>query len=97
MSKLCDEIENLGKGFGNASRYQIIQTMTKGEKTVSQIVDAVNLSQSAVSQHLKVLKSAKLVISERRGQEVYYSVNRKHTMELLKDLLTEINKCPSNK
>jgi DNA-binding transcriptional ArsR family regulator len=94
-SQLKNEIENLGKGIGNASRYQIIQTLLKGERTVSEIVLAVKMSQPAVSQHLKTLKACNLVSDERKGQEVYYSINTKYTIELLKGLLDDISKCPS--
>jgi DNA-binding transcriptional ArsR family regulator len=96
-SQLKREIENLGKGIGNASRYQIIQALLKGERTVSDIVLAVKMSQPAVSQHLKTLKACNLVSDERKGQEVYYSINTKYTIELLKGLLDDVSKCPSNK
>jgi ArsR family transcriptional regulator len=94
MTSLCIEIENFGKGIGNASRYQIIQALLKGQKTVNQIVKIVGLSQPAVSQHLKCLKTFNLVVDERKGQEVYYSVNTEHMLELLKSMTMDVKKCP---
>lgn len=97
MATLKKEVENLGKGIGNSSRYQIIQVLLKGERTVGEIVRAVKMSQPAVSQHLKTLKACNLVTDHRRGQEVYYSVNAKYTIGLLKDLLDDVSKCPDSR
>ncbi len=93
MTNLCKDIENFGKGIGNASRYQIIQALLKGDKTVGELVKVVGLTQPAVSQHLKSLKTFNLVEDVRRGQEVSYSLNTKHILELLKNLSTDVKKC----
>lgn len=92
MSDLCDEIEKFGKGIGNASRYRIVEALLKGRKTVGELVKIIKLSQPAVSQHLKTLKAYNLVVDERRGQEVFYTVNTEHTLKLLKNLVGEIQK-----
>jgi ArsR family transcriptional regulator, arsenate/arsenite/antimonite-responsive transcriptional repressor len=86
MSELCDEIEKLGKGIGNVSRYKIVEALFNEPKTVSQLVKAVKISQSAMSQHLKTLKLYNIVIDERKGQEVYYRLNAEYTLKLLKSL-----------
>ena len=75
MSDLCKEITNMGKGIGNENRYNILQILMKSPLPVGEIAKKVNMPQPAVSQHLKVLKSANLVEDERQGQEVLYSVN----------------------
>lgn len=90
MSALCDEIERFGKGIGNATRYTIIESLLKGERTVSELVAITKLSQPLVSQHLKTLKSSNLVSSVRRGQEVFYTVNNAYILDLLKNLTTEM-------
>jgi DNA-binding transcriptional ArsR family regulator len=97
MTDLCHDMEQLGKGIGNANRYRILQILMKGPKTVGEIVVLVGLSQPHVSQALKVLKSAKLVEDEREGQEVYYSVNAEHMGNLLKQLSIQVQKCPTEK
>lgn len=97
MTALCKEIEQFGKGLGNSSRYKIIQALLKGSRTVGELVRTVKLSQPAVSQHLKTLKISGLVEDERKGQEVYYSINTKYILELLKNLTEEVRKCPNNK
>lgn len=97
MSAFCNEMEKFGKALGNAARYTIIQSLLRGRKTVGELRDIVKLSQPAVSQHLKTLKTAGLVIDERRGQEVFYSVNSEHLFSLLHKLSGDISRCGTKK
>ena len=90
MSDLCKEIANMGKGIGNENRYNILLTLKRGPLAVGEIAKKVNISQPAVSQHLKVLKSSNLVEDERRGQEVLYSINVSYMAGLLKKLATNL-------
>lgn len=92
MTDLCKEIEKFGKGIGNAVRYRIVQALITGSKTVNELVAIAKLSQPAVSQHLKTLKACNLVVDERRGQEVLYSLNTEYTLSLLKNLASEVRK-----
>ena len=90
MSDLCKEIAKMGKGIGNENRYRILEALMKGPRTVGEIAKKVDLPQPAVSQHLKVLKSANLVEDARQGQEVLYSVNVSYMAGLLKKLATSL-------
>lgn len=93
MPGLREEIENLGKGIGNANRYRVLEAMMKGPKTVGEIVTIVHLTQPNVSQNLKILKAANLVKSERKGQAILYSVNVAYMASLLKQLVVKIQTC----
>ena len=90
MSELCQEMARLGKGIGNENRYRILEVLMKGEATVSVVAKKVKLPQPAVSQHLKILKSAALVTAKRQGQEVFYSINVAYMTNLLKKLTTNV-------
>lgn len=90
MKDLCGEIKKFGKGVGNTSRYKIIESLFSGPKTVNGIVKTVKLSQPAVSQHLRTLKESDIVLDEKCGQEVIYTLNTKHILELLKFLTKEV-------
>jgi ArsR family transcriptional regulator len=94
MTDLCKEINEFGKSIGNKSRYRILEALLKGQKTVSQLVKIVKLSQPAVSQHLKTLKGSGLIVDDRRGQEVIYSVNTEYLLGLLKNLSGQVQKKP---
>ncbi len=93
MKGLCGEMETLGKGIGNANRYRVLEALMKGSKTVGEIVSIVRLTQPNVSQNLKILKSANLVVSKRRGQTIYYSVNVAYMANVLKNLAVKIQDC----
>lgn len=76
----------MGKGIGNENRYRILEAVMKKPKTVGRISREVKLAQPAVSQHLRVLKSAHLVIAQRRGREMVYAVDVASMAALLKKL-----------
>ena len=97
MSDLCKEINKFGKGIGNETRYRILESLLKGRKTVGELVDIVKLTQPAISQHLKTLKESNLVVDERRGQEVFYSVNSEYTLKLLTSLVKDMEKHKKSK
>ncbi|HVZ11268.1 MAG TPA: metalloregulator ArsR/SmtB family transcription factor [Candidatus Paceibacterota bacterium] len=97
MTDLCKEIAEMGKGIGNENRYKILEILMNGPCTVGQVAEKVRLAQPAVSQNLKVLKTAKLVTDKRRGQEVYYSVNVAYMAKLLKQLAGDVEKCKNIK
>ena len=92
MTDLCKEINEFGKGIGNKSRYRILEALLQGRKTVGELVKIVKLSQPAVSQHLRTLRGNGLVVDERRGQEVLYSVNTEYLLGLLKNLSDQVRK-----
>lgn len=93
MNKFCEEIQNLGKGIGNGNRYQILEALMRGQRTVGQIVKSVGLKQPAVSQHLRTLKSYGLVTDKRHGQKVYYAINVPYTLGILKNFFIHLNRC----
>ncbi|MBA3550820.1 winged helix-turn-helix transcriptional regulator [Patescibacteria group bacterium] len=93
MSEECEKIHQLGKGIASPSRYKILETLMSGSKTVNDLVSKVKLSQPAVSQHLATLKECGLVESNKKGQEVYYSLNAAHMLKVLKDLTSDVKKC----
>ena len=55
----------------------------RGEMTVGELVDAVELSQSALSQHLAKLRADALVTFRRTSQTLHYSIADKRTLQLL--------------
>lgn len=97
MTDLCKAINKFGKGIGNETRYRIVQALLKGRKTVGELTAIVKLSQPAVSQHLKTLRECGIVTDERRGQEVFYTVNTEHTLHLLRSLLNDMGTTSGSK
>ena len=72
------DIAELFKVFGDSTRMKIICCLFESEMCVCDISDIINVSQSAVSHQLRVLKQAKLVKYRKDGKSVYYSLSDKH-------------------
>ena len=83
MKKLPDENEiinlaDLYKMFGDTSRLKIMMTLLEEEKSVGEIVEAVDMTQSAVSHQLGILRKAKLVRTRREGKQIFYAPDDEH-------------------
>lgn len=75
------------KALATPSRLRILLILTAGESTVSHIVEQTGLSQPLVSQHLKLLRSLKLVSVNRVGREAIYSFKDDHVSHIILDAL----------
>jgi DNA-binding transcriptional ArsR family regulator len=64
------------KVFSVDTRIRIIEQLKAGPLSVNTMADALGITQSAVSQHLRVLKQAGLVADERKGYHIFYSLNK---------------------
>lgn len=72
-SRLADAHADLLSAMSNAKRLMILNLLMQGEVGVGELSCSVGLSQSALSQHLAVLRSHKLVKTRREHQKIYYS------------------------
>jgi DNA-binding transcriptional ArsR family regulator len=77
---------NIYKAFANEQRLKLLRCLSK-PKNVTELLDHCALTQSALSQHLKVLREAKVVKTEREGKEVVYSVDNKKVTQITNLLL----------
>ncbi|MBI3813907.1 MAG: winged helix-turn-helix transcriptional regulator [Nitrospinae bacterium] len=73
-------------------RIEIIEILKKEAMSVNALADTLGITQSAVSQHLRLLKSAGLVSDERQGYWIYYSLNR-DALEKCRQRLNKICTC----
>lgn len=64
------------KVFSVETRIKIIELLKATPLTVNAMADALGVTQSAVSQHLRILKQADLVADERDGNQIFYSLNK---------------------
>jgi ArsR family transcriptional regulator, virulence genes transcriptional regulator len=72
MRDHADDATRLLKALSNSSRLMILCSLASGELTVGQINERIELSQSALSQHLAVLRRDGLVHTRRSAQTIYY-------------------------
>jgi DNA-binding transcriptional ArsR family regulator len=67
-------VERLFKVLGDENRLRILQTLERGERSVSEILEETGLAQTLASFHLRTLREAGVVTTERRGPFIFYSL-----------------------
>jgi len=72
MRKNADAAAQLLKMLANGQRLRVLCLLVEGELSVGQINERVDLSQSALSQHLAKLREEELVATRREAQTIYY-------------------------
>ena len=72
------EAAELLKVFGDSTRIRIIFVLCRGEMCVCDIANLLNMTQSAISHQLRVLKQARLVSTRREGKTIFYSLCDDH-------------------
>ena len=75
-------------------RLAIIDLLADAPLCVHELVDALSIPQPLVSQHLKVLRSARLVDTSRRGREVTYTLVDQHVAHIVRDALGHVSETP---
>lgn len=80
--KLYDLAE-LFKIFGDSTRIRILYVLFEAEMCVCDIAEVLNMTQSAISHQLRLLKQAKLVKYRRDGKTVYYSLADEHVRTII--------------
>ena len=86
------EAAELFKLLSVDTRIEIIEHLKAGAMTVNALAEALGVTQSAVSQHLRVLRSAGLVENERKGYWIHYSLNRE-ALERCRERLNRVCTC----
>ncbi|OGW54922.1 MAG: hypothetical protein A2Z46_04820 [Nitrospirae bacterium RBG_19FT_COMBO_55_12] len=86
------EAAELFKLLSVDKRIEIVELLKNEPMSVNALAEALKITQSAVSQHLRVLKSAGLVTDERRGYWIFYSLNR-DILEKCRQRLNRICTC----
>ncbi|HEY3896918.1 MAG TPA: metalloregulator ArsR/SmtB family transcription factor [Pseudonocardiaceae bacterium] len=71
-------------------RIAIVLQLRDGERCVHELVDALDVTQPLISQHLKVLKSAGVVDGERHGREVLYRLVDEHLSHIVVDAVAHV-------
>lgn len=76
------DLAELFKVFGDSTRIKIICSLFESEMCVCDLSVLLNISQSAISHQLRVLKSARLVKFRRDGKVIYYSLDDEHIKQI---------------
>ena len=86
LVSFSEEAADLLAAMGNQKRMMILCNLAKGEMQVGSLAEKVDLSQSALSQHLAKLRTRQLVKTRREAQAVYYSINSEPVLQMLRTL-----------
>ena len=85
------DLAELFKVFGDSTRIRILSCLKISELCVNDISEALNMTLSAVSHQLRILKNAKLIKSRKQGKEVYYCLDDDHVERIIDCGLDHIN------
>ena len=88
--ELLYDLAELYKVFGDSTRIKILFALYESEMCVCDIAALLNMTQSAISHQLRVLKQSKLVKFRRDGKEVYYALDDEHIFKILAQGLEHI-------
>lgn len=86
MSKytINESMNSVFKALNDPTRREILALLQQKDMTAGEIVEKFNMSGPSISHHLDLLKQAKLVIAEKEGQFIYYSLNTTVVDEIMK-------------
>jgi ArsR family transcriptional regulator len=95
-SKMPDEeklydLAELFKVFGDSTRIRILWALSESDMCVCDIASLLNMTQSAISHQLRILKQTRLVKNRKEGKVVYYSLDDGHVKQVFEMGLFHIN------
>ena len=84
------ELAELFRTFSDTSRVRIIAALADCEKNVNSLAEAVGLSESATSHHLRSLRQMHLVRTRKMGRQVFYCLDDEHILDIYRTALNHI-------
>jgi ArsR family transcriptional regulator len=85
------DLADFFKVFGDTTRIKILYTLRKSEMCVCDIAGTLQMTQSAISHQLRILKQMDLVKSRREGKTIFYALSDDHIETILDMGLEHIN------
>lgn len=77
------DLAELFKVFGDSTRIRILYVLFEAEVCVCDLAEVLNMTQSAISHQLKILKQSKLVKARREGKSIFYSLADDHVRGII--------------
>ena len=87
-----DNINLVFEALSSTPRRRILSFLSATSLTAGEIAERFEMSKPALSKHLKILQTANLIVGEKKGQFVHYSLNRDNLVTSLHDFTA--NFCP---
>ena len=89
MRKLYEIHAEMCKVFSNSIRLEILNLLRDKELSVTELIEKTELSQANISQHLSIMKSKGIVVSNRNGKNVYYKLTNPKIIKAF-DIIREV-------
>ena len=84
------ELSDFFKVMGDSTRIQLLWALEESELCVNDLTYLLNMTKSAVSHQLKVLRTAKLVRPTKKGKNVFYALDDEHVKHILEKALEHV-------
>ena len=92
MNKLYQVHAEICKVFSNPTRLEILNLLRDKERSVTELIKKSKLSQTNISQHLAIMKSKGIVMSNRKGNHIFYKLSNPKIIkafDIIRDVLIE--------
>ena len=89
MKELYNIHAELCKVFSNPTRLEILNLLGDKEMSVTELIQKTKLRQANISQHLSIMKSKEIVISDRKGKNIYYKLTNPKIIKAF-DIIREV-------
>lgn len=86
MEKSYKEIARIYKAFGDENRLHILELLKGGEHCACELLDELQISQSTLSHHMKILVDAGIVDGRKEGKWMHYLINQAGIMKAIEFL-----------
>ena len=92
MKEIYEIHAEMCKVFSNSTRLEILNLLRDEELSVTELIKKTKLSQANISQHLSIMKSKGIVVSNRNGKNIYYKLTNPKIIkafDIIRDVLAE--------
>ena len=92
MKELYEIHAEMCKVFSNPTRLEILNLLRDEELSVTELIAKTQLNQATISQHLSIMKSKGIVISDRKGKNIYYRLTNPKIIkafDIIREILSE--------
>ncbi|PID98030.1 MAG: transcriptional regulator [Actinobacteria bacterium] len=83
----AERVAEIMAGLATAARVMILSRLMDSPATVTELIDSLNMSQTSVSNHLRVLRHLDMVTGERQGRNVVYRLHDDHVRSMVEQIL----------
>lgn len=96
-TKEIETLANVFKIFGDSTRMRIILALFMGELCVCDLSEVLEMTQSAISHQLRLLRGSGLVKTRRQGKSIFYSLDDDHVYSIINQGLAHIRHIHTDK